>query len=72
MRPAHKRVPPALAGSPVRPSSTRSPVAESSRASLPVRACNFMACRPSESASSKDTRYVRVSKSAPSKCTLNS
>ena len=43
-------------------------------AGLPRRsgraACS--ACRPSASASPKDTRYVRVSQSAPSKCTLNS
>jgi hypothetical protein len=33
---------------------------------------NITEIRPCESRSSKDTRYVRVSKSAPSKCTLNS
>ena len=58
MRPAHIRMPPALAASPVLPSSMRSPTAESLVASLPVRACSFRACRPPESASAKETRYV--------------
>ena len=60
MRPAQIRMSPALAGSPVRPSSTNSPAAESSRAWLSASACNCRDCCPSESASPKDTRYVRV------------
>ena len=56
MRPAQSRVPLALAVSPVRPSSTRSPGAASSRAASPVRACSRRACRPPEPASLKDTR----------------
>jgi hypothetical protein len=56
IRPAQIRAPSTLAASPVLPSSTSVPVAESSRASLPVRACNCRACCPLASASPKDTR----------------
>ena len=56
MRPAQSRTPLPLAVSPVRPSSTRSPGAASSRAWPPVRECSRRACRPPESGSAKDTR----------------
>jgi len=47
---------PAPAGSPVQPSSTRSPTAASSRAWSPVRACSRSGCRPAASGSPKETR----------------